>query len=818
MNSLLNPASATAALEALTLACGKLAPTWPLDRFIAVNPFWELVGTPMQHVAARLAALSGAHLLMPRAWYREQHKAGRFGAAHLKRAIDERGADVTLSQLEHLLNRDEAAPQVRARVMDVADQGEDASHLRPGWREFITSSLSQFCASYFDDGQASLRPSHAEGLYATWRRHSLADRSPARLMGVGDFEKILRLIPPNVDEMALLALAELEVPGEEIDAWLHGLLLDLNGWASWCAYLGWTARLRGETDSHLRELLVIRLTWEWILLRLGGPKRRLAWKTAIRSWASCDAHAAASTEHDWLVQRALELAFQDEVKSRLQLKAEVSRSPCALQAVFCIDVRSEVFRRALEAQAKDVTTLGFAGFFGLPIEYQPTGTSAVRPQLPGLLAPRLAVRDVGLPDELHAARRSWLSSKDLSERLKTSAVSAYSFVESFGPLAAAALVSETFGRPASTSVDAAGLSDAQNAARRPRLFGLEVSARTDLAAGVLGAMSLKSGFARLVALIGHGSQTRNNPHAAGLDCGACGGQTGEVNARATAALLNDAEVRAALASRGLMIPDTTRFVCALHDTTTDEVTVFEAEEVPASHQADLARFRDLVAAAGRTARRERAAKLNLPVQPDRATDAELLAAVQLRARDWAQVRPEWGLAGNAAFIVGPRSLTRGADLGGQAFLHDYCWETDEGFKVLELIMTAPMVVAHWINAQYNASTVDNLRYGSGNKVLHNVVGGHLGVFEGNGGDLRIGLSKQSLHDGEHWVHSPRRLSVFIAAPRRAIDDVLERHERVRALVENEWLFLFEVSETTGELQLRRGKGWQRYPGSVDDRA
>ena len=129
------------------------------------------------------------------------------------------------------------------------------------------------------------------------------------------------------------------------------------------------------------------------------------------------------------------------------------------------------------------------------------------------------------------------------------------------------------------------------------------------------------------------------------------------------------------------------------------------------------------------------------------------------------MRPEWGLAGNAAFIVAPRERSRHIDLEGRAFLHDYRFEDDKDHAILEAIMTGPLVVAHWINFQYYASTVDNARYGCGNKVLHNIVGGHLGVFEGNGGDLRIGLSLQSLHDGERWVHAPLRLAVFIEAPR-----------------------------------------------------
>jgi hypothetical protein len=103
--------------------------------------------------------------------------------------------------------------------------------------------------------------------------------------------------------------------------------------------------------------------------------------------------------------------------------------------------------------------------------------------------------------------------------------------------------------------------------------------------------------------------------------------------------------------------------------------------------------------------------------------------------------------------------------------------------------------------------VDNARYGSGNKVLHNIVGGHLGVFEGNGGDLRIGLPLQSLHDGTRWVHTPLRLSVFIEAPRPAIEAVLRKHAKVRELVENEWLYLFQLDAQEGQVQAYRGGAW-----------
>jgi uncharacterized protein YbcC (UPF0753/DUF2309 family) len=179
----------------------------------------------------------------------------------------------------------------------------------------------------------------------------------------------------------------------------------------------------------------------------------------------------------------------------------------------------------------------------------------------------------------------------------------------------------------------------------------------------------------------------------------------------------------------------------------------------------------------------------LHIAPGPKAEANLIA----RSRDWAQVRPEWGLAGNAAFIAAPRSRTRGIDFGGRAFLHEYIWQDDAGFGVLELILTAPMVVASWINLQYYGSTVNNRVFGAGNKVLHNVTG-TIGVLEGNAGDLKIGLPWQSVHDGSRFVHEPLRLNVIVEAPMEAINAIVEKSETVRHLVDNHWVHLFAMAQ------------------------
>jgi uncharacterized protein YbcC (UPF0753/DUF2309 family) len=164
-----------------------------------------------------------------------------------------------------------------------------------------------------------------------------------------------------------------------------------------------------------------------------------------------------------------------------------------------------------------------------------------------------------------------------------------------------------------------------------------------------------------------------------------------------------------------------------------------------------------------------------------------------RSRDWSEIRPEWGLAGNAAFIAAPRDFTRRVSLGGRSFLHSYDQRLDPDFAVLEQIMTAPLVVANWINLQYYASSVDPSHFGSGSKAIHNVVG-RFGLFSGNGGDLMTGLPWQSVHDGQDYQHQPLRLLAVLAAPRQAIDAIIAKHETVADLLVNGWLQLVAVED------------------------
>ncbi len=810
---------------ACTQACQMIAPAWPLDRSIAVNPHWSRIGTPLRQLAARMAVLGDVQVFPSRMTQRLAWEQGRTTLADLTHALAHvpaaRAAGITPEQCLQALQRPVAVTPLPL-LIDVLD-ADPQRHSRLSWRQAITHQVSQTCAAYFDAHQADWQPDRKQGLYAFWRDALQHDHGIGVLMGLPQLGRALKALPPTRQDAERWVLQRLGLPPVVWADYLEAVLLTVNGWASWCAYEGWQARLQAGEDGHLRDLLAIRLAWGAILLEATDDTAATQALGALqKAWHQATVLITQAGDEllvDEVWQVALETGYQRHLVQQLACSCGEVPAPASIevQAAFCIDVRSEPMRRALEAVWPAVQTIGFAGFFGLPVAYTPLATTARRPQLPGLLAPAVEVTDritplnaetgaaeVALQEAVGRARTDRFA---LAAQWQTTSQwpgAAFSFVEAAGAGYAGKLWQWLRpSRRARVNDDVAGLPHRYRAVCRPQLAGLATEAKVSLAARVLHAMGLDRQLAPLVLLVGHGSQSSNNAHAAALDCGACSGQTGEVNARSLAQLLNEPAVRDGLLSQGIHIPGETWFLAALHNTTTDEIEGFDLDLLPRGAQACWHRLQSVWAHAGDQVRRERAPRLGLD---PRAAHGDLLDQFRRRANDGAQTRPEWGLAGNAAFLIAPRARSRGVMLEGRCFLHDYDAAQDTDGSVLELLMTAPMLVTHWINWQYHASTCDPLRLGSGNKVLHNVVGGNIGVFEGNGGDLRIGLSRQSLHDGQRWVHEPLRLTVIIDAPRQAIEHVIQKHEVLQQLLNNGWIHLWRFEEP--RLESYRCGVWQ----------
>ncbi len=790
-------------------ACQAIAPLWPLDRFIAVNPFHGWRETPFPEAATKLGRLCGASLFMPPSYYQEAVDRGLIQNCHLEAAASELGTTLSAEECRRELDSIPQDAKPRPMLSGVLDSQRDLLH-EPAWEDVIVRQISRFCAAWFDESSSDWRLHKGAGLYADWRDAIRHEHGINLLMHDNDIIKRAEHLPDNHRDLIGDLQEELELNGDAALDLLQSALLRINGWASWCAYLRWQSRLYGNDNRIIEELLAIRLAWER-LLDDGRRDPSSAWQRWQNAWTRPE--PGNDRWHSLYVwQRALELGYQTALdKALCQSDSANEHNTAAVQMAFCIDVRSEVIRRAIETLALDIQTLGFAGFFGLPIAYQPFGTHMERPQLPGLFKPQYLVTE-GTGD----AQRDRTLAKKIKVRLSRRAqtdqfnkmpASAFTLVEALGLGYVLRMLTRTLTEPMLRSRTAIRTTPAGKLESRlgPLLSdALSEDKKADLLAGILKAMSLTDGFAPLVVLTGHGSKTTNNPHAAGLDCGACGGQSGEINVRLLARLLNDAGLRRALRDRNLDIPGETLFLPALHNTTTDEIRILDKEDIPDSHLDRVVQLERTLVKAGDLARKERAPSLGLgrlAGQPER-----LLRAMRKRTLDWSQTRPEWGLANNAAFIAAPRSRTRNIDLRGRVFLHDYDASRDPGGETLELIMTGPLIVATWINMQYYASTVDNKRFGSGNKVLHNVAGGNIGVFEGNGGDLRTGLPMQSLHDGRRWIHTPQRLSIYLEADARSIGKVLDKHSLVRDLVENDWVFLFRIDRETNAIErYYRGK-------------
>lgn len=812
-------------------ACARVPPLWPLKNFVAVNPFVGLSDKPFIEACSLVRSATHGAMLMPSSYYKNLHDQGRIRDADLEDALDQARRTLpfgltaavealTVPSLKSALTAVGSEADSAGCFLTVADAVDGANATR--WAPFIVDEISKWCSAYYDEGQASWRmPWRGEPLFAAWKQAALRDANP-EIMGLQGFRAFVAALPDRAMMVIEDSLETLEIPAAETTDFLYRQLMSVAGWSGFVQYQVREKSMRGCPDGSLQDLLAIRLAYDVALYRQSDNLAfRQHWvQTHGAGWGDNKKSVSPALLTNYLWQVAAENAYQRELLGALAAPATKTAPPVerpAVQAVFCIDVRSEVYRRALEAVSPEVETRGFAGFFGFPIEYIPFGQVNGMAQCPVLLTPGFRIREhfpAASAEQAEESLRNQQSSRRLEHSwnaFKTSAVSCFSFVETAGLLSGVKLVKDSLkqhhAQPEEDSLapclhpsTASALCTGEETAPLTET-GMTVEEQITVGAGALKNMGLTTNLARLVVFCGHGSSTTNNPYGSALDCGACGGHSGKANARVAAAVLNSASVREGLRGRGILVPDDTVFLAALHNTTTDEVAVSDTASVPASHSNDLRELQNWLAAASRKARLLRSPSLGLSGLPESRIEEQ----VRVRSLDWSQTRPEWGLAGNAAFIAAPRERTKGLNLGGRTFLNSYDYRSDGDGSILELIMTAPMVVASWINLQYFASTVNNRHFGSGNKTIHNVVG-TVGIWQGNSGDLQVGLPLQSVHDGEKWMHEPLRLSVLIEAPRHAVSKVIAAQDGVRELLDNGWLHLLVIEDD--------GQTFARYCGDM----
>lgn len=550
------------------------------------------------------------------------------------------------------------------------------------------------------------------------------------------------------------------------------------------------------------------------------------WKLTRAEWTRLmsEVEAFPSLERRRVFHAAFERRYRTQALDAFAAQAgRYSAPPPAkpkFQIVCCLDEREESFRRHLEELEPQAETFGIAGFFAVAMYFRGAADAHHVPLCPVVLTPKHWVEEdvVFSQEEKHRTRaRVRKTIGNLTHRFhlgsRTGAGGAL-LAAGIGALATIPLVarvlfprltsrirqsaSKIFQVPANTQLQlerTRGEPSQQN-------LGFTVDEMTNIAERILRDIGMLERFADIVILLGHGSNSVNNPHKSAYDCGACGGNVGGPNARAAAQILNDVRVRINLSGRGITIPTATHFVGAWHNTCNDSVSYFDLDDMPKAHLEDFNHAREILERtcdrnAHERARRFQSAPLTMPFAAAR-------RHVEARAEDLAQTRPECGHATNAICFVGRRERTRGLFLDRRTFLTSYDPTHDPDAAILTRTMQAAVPVCGGINLEYYFSYVDNVGWGCGTKLPHNVTA-LLGVMDGAASDLRPGLPWQMVE-----IHEPVRLLFVVETSPEVILSIMSKNPGIDKMVRNGWVQMAVLDPHSPAIQVYQGGKFVAY--------
>ncbi len=790
-------------------ACKRLSPIWDIRDYVAVNPFFGFRDQSFLDVAKFFKRYFKIGILPKKEYFLKKYTSGEIAEHDLALAIrlfQKEASDNQPISIDQLLNfiksREEDGDGIYSRCVSSLYDLENQSEMT----ETITKEISKWAAAYFDETQAVWKiPNGDLRLFSWWKALAKHDR-PFRK----DSDNFTRLVNslPHDPFQALQILTEkllerVSLEPLEITHYFYGLMYTIIGWSSYIQKFEFEA-IRSGDDTRLKkigglvDIVAIRMTYDVSLLQENLEFKYLK-KDHDENLKSVD------YAYIWLI--AAEIVYRRNIEAAItrQIRQDSIVPVPDIQAAFCIDVRSEILRRHLETLSPKIQTIGFAGFFAMPISLKGLGHQESDQNCPVLLNSNYVIREIADEEgnRLTKKKSNYVHNLYLRKAIQSSANSGFSFMETLGFSYIHRIIKSSLGKKPNIDFSSLGLSLRERKHIHLNLSKLSLDKKVNLAYGALKNMGLTKNIAKYVFFFGHGSESGNNPYASALDCGACAGHNGKANASLLATLLNQKEVRAELINKGIEIPDRTVFLSGWHNTTKDDLIIDEVKDLNDIQKNDLKNICKIFGEASENCRIERAEKLpGAKGLRNKALKKEL----NNRANDWSEIRPEWGLARNASFIVGSRELTRSLNLDGRAFLHDYDQGSDQDLSTLELIMTAPMIVTNWINMQYYASTVDPQKFGAGNKVLNNIVGG-IGCIQGNDSDLLGGLGEQSVRYKGEYYHEPIRLQVFIEADPSAIDKIIQKHQMVKELALHNWLNITSINPKTKEFKLYQGGSW-----------
>lgn len=747
---------------------GQLIKNWPLYSFVTSNPLAGLEQLPFNEAIQEVRKYIRINGYPSASVFDQALRENQIEEALIEQQLLENGVTISV---------DESLAQ-----MYEMEQGNSSKRVL----NKVDRHMIKWLSVFLDQGIAEwTMPNREKGFFIAWRMLAAFDRSlPKRGM--------INTLPE--DPIATIDHFLSNYKPDDLYTLFKYHLMALPGWTGYIKYLMENANdWQKKYPITLVDYLAVRLT---LCIQFNKPF------LPDMPNGQTDSEDEDRIKSAWL--KALEMSYQKQLIEQIKSQADdidigTDERPEA-QFVFCIDTRSERIRRAVEEAGK-YQTHGYAGFFGIAMDYKHPEKNISHKACPPIVESVFEATEEIHPEKIKEANKYNFynnlrnSLKEFIYVLKNNVPGTFAFVEESGFFYGLGLLAKTL-TPNFVGYFKERLNDHVG---YPEMFNrislshqtideacevpdLSTTDKTEIAKTAFDLMGWDQ-FAPLVVFSGHGSQTSNNPFGSSLDCGACAGNRGGHNARLLADICNDTEVRAQLAERyDIHIPDDTLFIGAEHNTTTNHIHLYNSN-VPEGYREQIQKLKNNLVKAQYIANKE---QFNITRENMKKTMLE----AHRRTADWAETRPEWGLAGNASFIIGRRELTSNLNLGARSFLHSYDWKKDPDGDKLEAILQGPMVVTQWINNHYYFASVDNERFGGGTKVTLNVTGKY-GVVQGNGGDLKFGLPLESLQEDDHIVqHIPLRLTVLIQAPKARVESILSKHKKtLYNLVKNEWIYL-----------------------------